>query len=133
MARRPLKPCAAPACSVLLRGDTYCPAHQAQHEVRKAERIKQANKSYNERRDMSDGFYGQGKWRGLSIRFRKLNPLCVECKSNGVIKASQLVDHIMPRKTHPELSYEWRNLRALCWACHNRVGARVGLTGSVSH
>ncbi|WP_372341317.1 HNH endonuclease [Pseudomonas aeruginosa] len=39
---------------------------------------------------------------------------------------SQITDHIKARKTHPELSLVWSNLRALCRACHNRVGERVG-------
>lgn len=30
------------------------------------------------------------------------------------------VDHIKPVRTHPELSFDPRNLQALCGACHTR-------------
>lgn len=128
MARqRPLKPCGAPACSVLVRGVTYCPAHQLQYEKRRTEAKQQTHKAYNARRDASDDFYKQSKWRKLSVYYRKIHPLCVECKREGRVTPSRMVDHIEPYKTAPELAYEWRNLRALCWPCHNRIGARVGL------
>jgi 5-methylcytosine-specific restriction protein A len=40
-----------------------------------------------------------------------------------------MVDHIKSAKTHPELFFEWSNLRALCNPCHNRIGEKVGLQG----
>ncbi|WP_134470464.1 HNH endonuclease, partial [Pseudomonas aeruginosa] len=73
-------------------------------------------------RDESDGFYKTERWKRLSARYRRLHPICEECDE----APSQITDHIKARKTHPELSLVWSNLRALCRACHNRVGERVG-------
>jgi 5-methylcytosine-specific restriction endonuclease McrA len=36
-----------------------------------------------------------------------------------------LVDHIKAAKSHPELFFQWRNLRALCQQCHNQIGEKV--------
>lgn len=88
--------------------------------------IKKAHRDYNDRRDDSDGFYKTERWKKLSAYYRKLHPVCEACDD----AASQITDHIKARKTHPELSLDWDNLRALCRACHNRVGERVGLTAN---
>ena len=125
MTRRTLKPCSAPACNVLLRGGTYCPKHAAEHSERRASQLRVANREYNKKRPESDSFYGQSKWRKLSAVFRQRHPLCCMCEAAGRVEPSRMVDHIKPRKTHPELSYEWSNLRALCWSCHNRYGEKV--------
>ncbi|MGJ8586376.1 MAG: HNH endonuclease [Marinosulfonomonas sp.] len=41
---------------------------------------------------------------------------CCSCGCGGRLE----VDHIKPVRTHPELSYEARNLQALCPSCHTR-------------
>lgn len=127
--RRPLKPCASAGCGELLRGETYCPKHQAEYDSRRAVQAKKSNTRYNERRADSDKFYGTSRWRKLSLCFRKLNPLCANCKEHGRITPARLVDHIKPLKTHPELATEWSNLRSLCQSCHNSIGEKVGLLG----
>lgn len=127
MATRPLKPCAWPGCRALTAGQPHCTLHVPKAEQRRQERVKRANKRYNENRDSTDARYKQEKWRRLSIRFRRMHPLCAQCELEGRITPSQLVDHIKPSKTHPELFFDWRNLRALCHSCHNRVGEKVGL------
>lgn len=125
MALRPLHPCNHPGCSALVRGDSYCSRHKAAAEERRAVQLKQAHRQYNARRDDSDCFYRTERWRKLSVYYRKRHPVCEECQA----AASEITDHIKPRKTHPELSLDWDNLRALCRPCHNRVGAKVGLVG----
>lgn len=122
---RPARPCAYPGCSVLVRGESYCARHQPLAEAARAEQLKRSHKQYNVRRDESDDFYKTERWKRLSAYYRKVHPLCEECEA----AASDLTDHIKPRKTHPELSLDWDNLRALCRPCHNRVGERVGLVG----
>lgn len=124
--QRSLKPCAAPACGVLLRGDTYCPRHQQEYEAKRAQAVKRSHRRYNEGRAESDKFYGTSRWRKLSLYYRKLHPLCVNCKSEGRVTPAQVVDHIEPLKLRPDLATEWSNLRSLCHACHNLIGARVG-------
>ncbi len=41
---------------------------------------------------------------------------CQSCGCGGRLE----VDHIKPVRTHPELSYDPRNLQALCPGCHTR-------------
>lgn len=41
---------------------------------------------------------------------------CCSCGCGGRLE----VDHIKPVRTHPELSYEPRNLQALCPSCHTK-------------
>ena len=124
--QRPLKPCGAPGCRELVRGDTYCATHQQAYEARRAQAVKRSSKKYNDSRSESDKFYGTARWRKLSLYFRKLHPLCANCKAEGRVTPAQVVDHIESYKLRPDLATEWSNLRALCHACHNRIGARVG-------
>jgi 5-methylcytosine-specific restriction protein A len=125
---RPARLCAEPRCGrPSTKGSHYCAPHKAQAEARRADQVKATHKRYNEKRDEADAFYKTERWRKLSIRYRKLHPLCEECERHGLITPSAMTDHIKARKTHPELSLAWDNLRALCWSCHNRVGERVGL------
>ncbi|NLY16632.1 MAG: HNH endonuclease [Gammaproteobacteria bacterium] len=128
MARqRALKPCAAPACATLVRGGTYCQRHQEEYDQRRKQALKRTHAKYNERRAESDKFYGTSRWRKLSLYYRRLHPLCVRCRELGRATPAQVVDHIKPLKTHPELATEWDNLRSLCHACHNQIGEKVGL------
>ena len=99
----------------------YCDAHKP---VAKSDRL-EGQKDYNRRRSESDALYGTQRWKKLSIVFKKRHPCCVECEINGLVRPTQIVDHIKPAKTHPELFWEWSNLRALCHDCHNRIGAKV--------
>lgn len=127
MPPRPAKPCAWPGCRVLVQGVTHCATHKPMADERRVEQLKRTHKQYNKVRDVSDARYKQEKWRRLSIYFRRLHPLCAQCELEGRVTASRMVDHIKASKTHPELFFEWSNLRALCNPCHNRVGEKVGL------
>ena len=130
MGSRPAKPCAWPGCAALVSGTPHCPRHKPLAAERREQQLKRSHRQYNTSRDVSDQRYKQEKWRRLSIYYRKLHPLCVQCEKEGRVTASQMVDHIKPTKTHPELFFEWSNLRALCHPCHNRIGEKVGLTRS---
>ena len=113
--------CKHAGCGRLVKS-AYCDEHQAAADNRK----KQGQIDYNvNRRAESDRRYSTEKWRRLSIAFRKRNPLCVNCDDNGLVRPAVLVDHIKPAKSHPELFFEWRNLRALCQRCHNNIGEKV--------
>ena len=126
---RPAKPCAWPGCRLLVRGVSHCSVHKPQADARRAEQMKKAHQQYNTRRDESDAFYKTERWRKFRAYYLRLHPLCVQCTEEGRTAAAVILDHIKPYKTHPELGLDWHNVRPLCRACHNRVGARVGLTG----
>ena len=67
--------------------------------------------------------YG-ARWQAMSNKHRRDNPLCEECKGNGVIEPATCVDHVTPHKGNEALLYDPSNLRALCWACHSRKTRR---------
>jgi 5-methylcytosine-specific restriction enzyme A len=67
-------------------------------------------------------------WQQLSVRYRKENPLCVECAKRGIATAADEVHHIVPISEAPWLRLEVSNLMALCVACHRSIdeGRRRG-------
>ena len=130
MGARPAKPCAWPGCNVLVRSVSHCDLHKPMADERKAAQLKKAHKAYNTRRDESDGFYSTDRWRKFRAYYLRLHPLCLECEAHNRITAAVILDHIKPYKTHPELGLDWHNVRPLCRACHNRIGAKVGLQGN---
>ncbi|WP_445262103.1 HNH endonuclease [Pseudomonas sp. EA_35y_Pfl2_R111] len=124
---RPPRMCSEAACGKpSVAGSHRCTKHKALADARREVQQKAAHKDYNSRRDDSDAFYKTERWKKLAAYYRKCHPVCEECDS----AASDITDHIKARKTHPELSLEWDNLRALCRPCHNRVGEKVGLTSN---
>ena len=60
-------------------------------------------------------------WRQLSERFRKENPLCEQCQTNGIATAAEEVHHKVSIAEAPWLRLEWSNLMALCVPCHRRL------------
>lgn len=121
MGRKAPRLCSHAGCGVLVYDGGQCTDHkQAAVDRKKAGQI-----DYNNRRAESDRMYSTERWRKLSIRYRQRHPLCCNCELNGLVRASELVDHIQPAKARPDLFYVWSNLRALCNKCHNEIGAKV--------
>jgi predicted kinase len=57
------------------------------------------------------------RWKALRAEILERDGYrCQSCGCGGRLE----VDHIKPVRTHPELSYEPRNLQALCPSCHTR-------------
>ncbi len=65
-------------------------------------------------------FYNSAAWRRCRKAFLTENPLCVDCEKEGHCTPATQVDHIKARKDHPELAFDFDNLRALCLSCHSR-------------
>lgn len=57
------------------------------------------------------------RWKVLRMAILERDGFrCRACGCGGRLE----VDHVQPVRTHPELSYEPRNLQALCPACHTK-------------
>ena|SRR5690554_4960799 len=112
MARRPLKPCAFPACGVLMRNATYCEKHAKQ--TKRAANVNQPTAA-------SQG-YGH-RWRKARIPFLEQHPLCADCKSNDRVSAAEVVDHVIPHKGCEVLFWDQSNWQPLCKPCHSRKTA----------
>lgn len=73
----------------------------------------------------SDDFLASYEWRSLRmVVIKKYGNRCMCCgaipsKDNDVVIN---VDHIKPRKTHPELALEVTNLQILCSPCNHGKG-----------
>ena len=118
--------CTQPGCGRLAAvGVTRCAKHQAEWQERRQVQVANAHKRYNERRPETDSFYKTERWKKKSQQFRLVHPLCAECEKIGLVVQAKMVDHIKPYRERPDLAFDDDNLRALCWPCHNRVGAKV--------
>ena len=47
----------------------------------------------------------------------------------GLLTQGEVVDHIKPIRTHPELAFDPANLQTLCKRCHDSVKHREEMTG----
>ena len=57
------------------------------------------------------------RWKALRLQvLRRDDWKCTRCGDPRRLE----VDHILPVRTHPELSFEMSNLQALCCRCHAR-------------
>ena len=62
-------------------------------------------------------------WRKVRMEaLLKYGPKCMCCGATPKTGAVMNVDHIKPRKTHPELALELDNLQILCGDCNHGKG-----------
>ncbi|PGA97525.1 HNH endonuclease [Bacillus toyonensis] len=114
MPSKPMKPCTSPMCAELTR-DKYCSEHQ--------DKVQENTRHYDKyiRNKSSRSFYNSKPWREMrGLIFRRDHGLCVQCRSNGIIKIGDVVDHIIPIRVDWSKRLEPTNLQTLCHACHNK-------------
>ena len=78
-------------------------------------------------RERSSELYHTYRWTKLSSSFRKEpeNCLCAICKSKGIIRLANVVDHITPWPIcGKDGFYDRSNLQALCEDCNREKGNR---------
>jgi len=130
MARRAPTACVRPRCKGLADKGNLCERCKGERDTAQAGRKLVVDRAYNRRRDVSDKFYGTAVWRRTRNAYLAEHPLCEgECEGFEVLTPAVLVDHVIPFKERPDLGLDPENLRSLCTPCHNRIGARVGLSG----
>ena len=83
-------------------------------------------KPKHERQFNNQKFYSSKQWRALRNYFIQKNPLCAQCKRNGITKGGQVIDHIKPIRLggHPTAE---SNLQTLCNKWHDN---KSGMEGS---
>ena len=74
-------------------------------------------------RERSDDPYHTNRWTRLSRVFRAEHPLCAECQRQGIVKAADVVDHIVPWPVCQDF-YDRSNLQSLCEDCNRAKGNR---------
>jgi 5-methylcytosine-specific restriction protein A len=70
------------------------------------------------RRSAASRGYGY-RWMKARKLFLSINPLCVLCKLENIIKAARVVDHIIPHKGDMAKFWDRSNWQSLCTAHHN--------------
>lgn len=103
-----LRPCAMPACPVLVR-EGYCPAH--------ARLVERARPNRDVRR-----WYATVRW--FRLRAQVLFEAAQTCAGCGHVDAALDVDHVVPHRGDPVLFWSRGNLQALCKSCHSRKTSR---------
>lgn len=99
-------------------------------DFRKANTLRLAGVVIASRSGSRDPFYSSREWKDMRYRALARDGYC--CTNCGVSvrgKGQSRVDHIKPKKTHPELALVLTNLRTLCAACDNARHAEKGSGG----
>ena len=114
---KPPKPCRHFGCPEYTT-EAYCHRHKEYEKAIKAD----YEKRYEKKRDP---FYKSPRWRKARNRYAEKNPLCEECKKNGIEGVlMKTVDHIIDIKDGGA-KLDFDNLQSLCQECHNRkIGER---------
>lgn len=126
MASRGKSICRHAGCGRLLEESGYCETHAKLHQRQSDE----ARGNANER-----GY--TYRWRKARATYLKQHPLCVKCESEGFVRASSEVDHIVPPKMKAALDsgnaaaiaaasklfWSRSNWQALCKPHHSRKTA----------
>jgi 5-methylcytosine-specific restriction protein A len=67
--------------------------------------------------------YGR-RWQVSSKAYLAKHTECVECRRQGLLSVSEVVDHIVPHRGDMQIFWLRSNWQALCKACHDRKTAR---------
>ena len=75
-----------------------------------------------------DKLYGRA-WRKARKIFLALNPLCVMCEKEGIIRPAVDVDHIKRHEGNQFAFWDENNWQGLCKFHHQSVKARIERSG----
>lgn len=117
MPMRAKRSCMHPGCRATYDGPgAYCDTHKPQHDYGKA--YNASGKRDKERQR----FETSGRWG--KIRRTKLNrdPLCEDCKAQGVVTEAQEVHHV----DNDYVNNLDTNLMSLCVSCHSKRTRKGG-------
>ena len=113
MPTKPGKGCRAPGCKeIIYTNERYCAKHL--REVRKLYFTTSVVHKENIK------FYSSPEWRHVRLMHIEGHPYCVECLKMNIRTIGTIVDHRIPRKDDPSLSFDPSNLDTLCTSHHNR-------------
>jgi 5-methylcytosine-specific restriction protein A len=105
MPSRPLRPCCHVGCTELVvKG--YCIKHTPEPRQYDKHRGSSSERGYDYR------------WQRFRDRYLKLNPLCVDCLTQGNIEPAVDVHHIV-KLTEGGKRLEPSNCKPLCHVCHS--------------
>ncbi len=85
-----------------------CEKHRLQHRKRQ-----------DETRQSSNARGYTSRWRAARKGYLSKHPLCVHCEAKGIVKAANVVDHIVPHKGDMKRFWDRTNWQPLCTQHHN--------------
>ena len=65
-------------------------------------------------------WYSSAQWQRIRTNQLITEPLCRECKNNGILRTATEVDHIKPHQGNWTLFTDKNNLQSLCKQCHSQ-------------
>lgn len=98
---------------------TAPPTYSPFKALRQSGLLRPAAYERDRRRGTSHARGYDSRWTRTSIAFREKHPLCCCCEANGVIKAAEVVDHVVPHRGDKRLFWDRGNWQGLCNDCHN--------------
>ena len=105
-------------CPSIATHGPYCARH-VNREQYVALGPPKTGKPKNRKRSLYDP-----EWRRVSRAWLMANPFCVACMLSGRQTIADIVDHIQPLKSRPDLMYDQSNFQSLCskrpYSCHQR-------------
>lgn len=119
--QRAKHPCHKPGCKNLTSAK-YCDAHA---ELQQREN-QQHQRLIDERRDPLTRKQYNGHWARYSQQYRRHHPFCIECEREGILTASEVVDHIIPHRGDYALFWDVNNHQPLCERHHTAKTANEG-------
>ena len=118
MPLKPLKPCNYPRCPNLTK-DTHCEKHLIDKQNDQAN--DQRFYDRHSRDERSTKFYKSKEWKQMrAYVFGLSHGLCDQCRSSGIVKPGDVVDHRVSIKRDYSLRLTLSNLWTLCHGCHNK-------------
>lgn len=106
--------CTYIGCSALIDSGSRCSLHPYE-DMRKSLDSKKTPEARK--------FYSSSKWTKTSKQQRKIEPLCRECKKNGLIVDGKIADHNPDRQVLIDRGldpFDFKYLQTLCFSCHQK-------------
>lgn len=114
MPYKPKHPCSHPGCKEVIPADErYCDFHRK----RKQQQDDTERGTAHER-----GYTSQ--WRRARRIYLNANPLCAECRRQGIDRLATVVDHIIPHRGDYGLFWDADNWQSLCKQHHDEKTAK---------
>lgn len=114
MPQRAKSMCKKPGCPALLDKPGYCEAHINLASLRSLDKKKTPEQK---------SFYSSYAWTLASKQHRAREPLCRQCKSEGIVSKGELVHHNPPLdelKARGLNPLDDKYLETLCFNCHQK-------------
>ena len=97
-----------------MKGSRFCERHARAREYRPPQAPRRRTKR-------GKVLKRSPNWIPLRKAFLSKHPLCARCYvTNGITKAAEVVDHVIPVRVKPELELDEGNLQSLCLKCHSK-------------